>query len=101
MDPDVWSFMGVMATIAGFILAMTLVRAVSNRFCGPSRGNPWLRGGEPEELAQLRERVADLEYTARRVEELEERMDFAERLLAEAPVRERVAGGAEPADTPL
>jgi divalent metal cation (Fe/Co/Zn/Cd) transporter len=38
-------------------------------------------GGKPEELAQLRERVERLEDMGYRVQELEERVDFTERVL--------------------
>jgi hypothetical protein len=36
-----------------------------------------------DEVAQLRDRVAELDAVALRVQELEERVDFAERLLAQ------------------
>lgn len=38
-------------------------------------------GGAPGEIAELRERVERLEDVAYRVQELEERVDFAERVL--------------------
>jgi hypothetical protein len=38
-------------------------------------------GGNPKELAQLRERVERLEDLGYRLQELEERVDFAERVL--------------------
>lgn len=38
-------------------------------------------GGAPGEVAELRDRVERLEEVAYRVQELEERMDFAERVL--------------------
>jgi len=38
-------------------------------------------GGTPGEIAELRERVERLEDVAYRVQELEERVDFAERVL--------------------
>ena len=39
------------------------------------------KGGSPAELEELRNRIEALEDTAYRVQELEERVDFAERLL--------------------
>lgn len=68
----------VLLIIVGGILLLPLVRAWAKRIEG--------RGGDPmvgEELAQLRERVAELEHSGARVAELEERVDFAERLLAQ------------------
>ena len=92
MDPDVFTFMGVMATIAGFIFVITLTRGMAHRL-GGGRGRGCNCGdGDHEELEHLRERVADLEYSDRRIEELAERVDFAERLLAETGHPERVAG---------
>lgn len=38
-------------------------------------------GGTPDELADLRERVERVEDLASRLQELEERVDFAERML--------------------
>ena len=43
------------------------------------------RGGQPglaDEVAELRERMAELEASSSRLQELEERVDFAERVLA-------------------
>lgn len=48
--------------------------------------------GSPEELDDLRARVTALEETAYRVQELEERLDFTERVLARER-RERPALG--------
>ena len=92
MDPDVFSFMGVMGTIAVFIFVMTMARGMSRRMGGGRVRGCSCVDGDHEELEHLRERVADLEYSGRRIEELEERVDFAERLLAETKHPERVAG---------
>ena len=59
-------------------LIMPLVRAWARRIEG--------HGADPateDELMQIRDRVAELEMTAMRMQELEERLDFAERLLAQ------------------
>lgn len=45
------------------------------------------------ELADLRERVAETETIRERVLELEERLDFAERLLAQRNEPARISGG--------
>ncbi len=94
MDPDVFSFMGVMATIGGFIFMMAVTWGVARRLgVGGRQGRGCNCGeGDHEELEHLRERVADLEYNGRRIEEMEERVDFAERLLAETNHPERVVG---------
>lgn len=101
MDPDVFSFMGVMGTIAVFIFAMTLARGVSHRMGVGGRkysGCNCLEG-DHDDLTELRERVADLEFGTRRMEELEERLDFAERMLADARQGDRLVEPAERTDT--
>jgi hypothetical protein len=56
-------------------------------------------GGRPPQdetrVAQLEQRVAELEAGQARVAELEERMDFAERLLARPDAAGRLPGGGE------
>jgi hypothetical protein len=47
-------------------------------------------GGNPGELAQLRERVERLEELGYRLQELEERLDFAERMLTSGRGRDEV-----------
>ncbi len=68
----------VLGVVAGAVVILwPLVRAIARRIEG--------RGQDPavlEELDHLRTRVADLEAHQGRMNELEERMDFAERLLA-------------------
>jgi Tfp pilus assembly protein PilO len=50
-----------------------------------------------DELADLRERIAENETLRNRVAELEERVDFAERLLAQRTETPRIgAGGVQP-----
>jgi hypothetical protein len=74
--------------IVGAIVAFPLVRAWARRIEG--------RGGDPallDEVQQLRDRVADLEQAALRVHELEERVDFAERLLTQQGERARLGDG--------
>jgi hypothetical protein len=58
----------------------------------------WARriGGEPassalaDEVADIRERLAELEGSGARLQELEERVDFAERVLAKRDDMERL-----------
>lgn len=71
-------FAFVILLIITTVLLYPLIRAWARRI--------ERRGGDPmvaEELAQLRERVAELEQSGAHVAELEERLDFAERLLAQ------------------
>ena len=72
-------FLAILMLIGvGAWLLMPLIRAWAKRIEG--------HGADPavmEELAQLRERVAELERRDAHVAELAERLDFAERLLAQ------------------
>lgn len=62
-------------------------QAIARRLQGKGGADPELR----EELLGLRDRVAELEH---RLTEGEERLDFAERILAERHEPERLPGGA-------
>lgn len=64
--------------IVGGIVCFPLVRAWARRIEGRDQ-NPALL----DEVNQLRERVADLEQGAGRLHELEDRLEFAERMLAQ------------------
>lgn len=70
--------LGIMVFI-GTVLVLPIVRAWTRRL---ERGT--VTDELMDELVHLRERVADLEGQAPRMAELEERVDFAERLLTEA-----------------
>ena len=70
---------------AAVIILWPIARALSRRLEGRGREDAAVR----EELDHLRTGVHDLEMIAERVGELEERLDFAERLLAQR--REAVA----------
>jgi hypothetical protein len=79
--------------------AIGLVVAVSLGVLGWRRGRalrraPALTTGEAqvERVAELEARVADLESQHSRVLELEERLDFAERLLAQERGPARISG---------
>jgi hypothetical protein len=72
------SVFGIAAVLAVVMLFRPAISAWARRI-----------GGEPAnadllaEVAELRERVAELEKPNPRLQELEERVDFAERLLAQ------------------
>jgi hypothetical protein len=53
-------------------------------------------GASEDELAQLRERVIELETQGMRIGELEERLDFAERLLAQRNESPRLPANGTP-----
>lgn len=77
----------VIVIVAGLLLA-PLVRAWARRLDRGGRGG--VDGEARAELDALRARVAELEMVEHRVMELEERMDFSERLLTQRsgePVR--------------
>lgn len=68
------------AFVGGFVAVFwPLMRAIARRIEGKGRTDPALL----EELDQLRARVGDLEAMQMRMGELEERVDFTERLLAQ------------------
>jgi hypothetical protein len=67
------------------ILVWPLVRAMARRLEGGG-GNAQLQG----ELEALRDRLQQLEQSQARVVELEERLDFTERLLAQSREPDRL-----------
>ncbi len=78
-------FFGVMMTIAHSAGGIYAVIAIASAFAKrlERRGG----GVDPaleEEVAHLRERLAGLEGAEERLAELEERLDFAERMLTQA-----------------
>lgn len=69
-----------LAFVGGFVAVFwPLMRAIARRIEGKGRTDPALL----EELDHLRGRVNDLETMQMRMGELEERVDFTERLLAQ------------------
>lgn len=78
-----WNEIAPAIAMVGFfvlvgVLLVPLVRAWGRRIEG--------RGMDPailDELSHLRERVADLDQSMGRMHELEERLDFAERMLTQ------------------
>ena len=73
--------------------------AVRRRLALRRAGSVGLTSGEMAavRLAELEARVADLEAAQGRVFELEERLDFAERMLAQGPgERQAIEGGGRP-----
>jgi|KBSSwiStaDraftv2_1062776.scaffolds.fasta_scaffold60587_6 hypothetical protein len=86
----------LLPVITGFSL---LVLAIRRRFALKAGGGMGLTTGEmaAERIAELEERVAELEAAQAEVAELAERLDFAERLLAQGGREpERIAPGGTP-----
>ena len=72
------------------VVLYPLARAISRRLEGRTGADPALRA----EVEQLRQRLEDVEVATHRLLELEERVDFAERLLAtQRRESERLPGG--------
>lgn len=92
---------GLLLPIAGMatgvLLVMTLGKTVRH-WIDRHYGRRELTddSGVREQLAQVEQRVAMLEEVADRVQDLEERLDFAERVLTRARERDALPGGKEP-----
>ena len=73
-------FFTLAAVVGGPLLAVMVVPTLAKRLLKMSHGP----GDAPRaDIEELRERMAELDDMSRRVGELEERVDFAERLLAQ------------------
>ena len=73
-----------MITVLVFVLVLT--GAGIGAYAGLIGINAWRRriqGGDPGELDALHERIAGVEALEHRIVELEERVEFAERMLAQ------------------
>ncbi len=88
MPPEAIAVFILVSIIAGTLLLWPLIRAFARRI--ENKGQ--LGAGGQEELDQLRQRVAQLEELPHRVMELEERADFAERMLTQTREPERLPG---------
>ena len=87
---EIAKFAGVMMTLMmtglfGYA-GITLINAIQRRSKRP--------GLDPGDLEEIRDRLAELEPLPSRVAELEERLDFTERLLARQQEPPRIEGGA-------
>ena len=81
MSPDAAAWFGFMFAalfVGGGVLVLRgpVGRALARKIEG--------RSGVPEDLSAIEDRLADVDALRQRVGELEERVDFAERLLAQA-----------------
>jgi Tfp pilus assembly protein PilN len=95
MSDDVVQFFSVMMIIVVTGLlgvgGLTLIKALDRRL-GGRRGPPAL---SPEELEVVRAQLAEVDGLRERIAELEERLDFAERLLAQRGETSQLPGRVE------
>lgn len=89
LPPAVTVIISVAFFAACAVVLYPLMRAIGRRIEGRTGPDPALA----EEVAQLRARVADVESMQHRIMELEERVDFAERLLAQGRAQDRLMEG--------
>ncbi|HZA97676.1 MAG TPA: hypothetical protein VE399_02780 [Gemmatimonadales bacterium] len=78
--PPVILFIMIAALTAAVIILRPLMRALASRLEGKGGGDAALRA----EVEQLHQRLGEVDTLHSRVAELEERVDFTERLLAQA-----------------
>jgi hypothetical protein len=81
MPPQAIVMVILAALVAATIVLWPLARALARRLEGRGSADVGLRG----EVDQLHQRLAEVDTMQQRVAELEERLDFAERLLARGP----------------
>ncbi|HZN97647.1 MAG TPA: hypothetical protein VFB61_07960 [Gemmatimonadales bacterium] len=89
--PPVVLLIVIAALTAAVIILWPLMRAFGRRLEGRGTGDPALRA----EIDHLQARLGEVDNLHHRVAELEERVDFTERLLAQAPHQGRVGGPIE------
>jgi hypothetical protein len=70
-----------LALVATTVILWPIMRAIGRRLEGKGHGDPALRA----EVEQLQQRLGEVDQLHQRVAELEERIDFAERMLARPP----------------
>lgn len=89
LPPQVTVIIALAFLAACAVVLYPLMRAIGRRIEGRGTVDPALR----HELDDLRTRLAEAESLQHRVMELEERVDFAERLLAQRREPERLGRG--------
>jgi hypothetical protein len=89
--PPVILLIVIAALTATVIILWPLMRAFGRRLEGKGVLDPALRA----EVEQLQTRLGEVDSLYHRVAELEERVDFTERLLAQAPPQGRVGAPTE------
>ncbi len=80
-----------LALVATTLILWPVMRALARRLEGKGAADPALRA----EVEHLQQRLGEVDLLHQRVGELEERLDFAERLLAQAQQPARLGAPAE------
>jgi len=78
--------------VAATVILWPVMRALARRLEGKGPGDAALR----VEVEQLQQRLGEVDHLHQRVAELEERIDFAERMLARPPSSAALPGDARP-----
>jgi Tfp pilus assembly protein PilO len=81
----------VFSLIAATIILWPIMRALGRRLEGKAAADPALRA----ELEQVQHQLSEVDQLQTRVAELEERLDFAERLLAQGQQAARLGAPTE------
>jgi len=79
LPPEAMVIVILCTTVGIVLMSWPIVRALARRIEGKTGEDPALRG----EVEQLRARLAEMEALHVRLSDLEERVDFTERLLAQ------------------
>jgi hypothetical protein len=74
--------------LAATVILWPVMRALARRLEGKGQGDAALRA----EVEQLQQRLGEVDHLHQRVAELEERIDFAERMLARPPAPAALPG---------
>lgn len=81
----------LLALVATTVILWPIMRALARRLEGKGAANPALHA----EIEQLHHRLGEVDLLQQRVAELEERLDFAERLLAQVQQPARLGAPTE------
>jgi hypothetical protein len=92
LSPGGIVMMVLLITAAATIVLWPLARALARRL----EGRPSLTPALQQDLEDLHHRLADMDGLQQRVSELEERIDFAERLLARGESQATLPRGTPP-----
>jgi hypothetical protein len=77
-----------LSLLAATVILWPVMRALARRLEGKGAADPALRA----EIEQLHQRLGEVDVLHQRVAELEERIDFTERMLARAPTPAALPG---------
>ncbi len=80
-----------LSLLAATVILWPVMRALARKLEGKGASDPALRA----EIEQLHQRLGEVDVLHQRVAELEERIDFTERMLARAPAPAALLGDAD------